>query len=232
MKVHRIPVNPARGLDNLPSEASHEMRFCNAKEVATLVAHLPERYRAMALVMEYGGLRVGEVTALRRHRLNVPTRTLAVVETLSEVKGHLFTNPPKTTAGRRTVALPAQVMAEVSAHLERHPTTPDGYLFTDPQGGPVRVPAWRRRVWGPATLDAGLGGVRIHDMRHTAVALWIASGANPLEVKKRAGHEKSSFTLDRYGHQFDNADTDRLAGLFVAPPAPGTVTPLRAVSPA
>jgi integrase len=44
-------------------------------------------------------------------------------------------------------------------------------------------------------------GLRIHDLRHTAVALWIAVGATPKEATVRAGHTSVSFTLDRYGHQ-------------------------------
>ena len=53
---------------------------------------------------------------------------------------------------------------------------------------------------------AGLDGLRIHDLRHTAVALWIAAGANPKEVAARAGHASVSFTLDRYGHLYPEAD--------------------------
>jgi integrase len=70
-------------------------------------------------------------------------------------------------------------------------------------------PPWalfRRRFWLPATRAAGLGGLRIHDLRHTAVALWIAAGANPKEVAARAGHASVSFTLDRYGHLYPEAD--------------------------
>jgi hypothetical protein len=63
---------------------------------------------------------------------------------------------------------------------------------------------------------AGLDGLRIHDLRHTAVALWIAAGANPKEVAARAGHTSVSFTLDRYGHLYPDADQalrDRLDAL-------------------
>ena len=70
---------------------------------------------------------------------------------------------------------------------------------------------FRRRVWRPATRAAGLDGLRIHDLRHTAVALWIAAGANPKEVAARAGHTSVSFTLDRYGHLYPEADTERCA---------------------
>jgi hypothetical protein len=56
------------------------------------------------------------------------------------------------------------------------------------------------------------------------VALWIAAGANPKEVAARAGHATVSFTLDRYGHLYPEADTalrDRLDALYgAAQPAP------------
>jgi hypothetical protein len=48
-------------------------------------------------------------------------------------------------------------------------------------------------------------GLRIHDLRRTAVALWMAAGANPKEAT-RAGHTSVSFTLDRYGHLYPDAD--------------------------
>jgi len=48
----------------------------------------------------------------------------------------------------------------------------------------MRVTSWRRRFWAPAVKIAGLEPLRPHDLRHTAVALWIASGANMLEVSE------------------------------------------------
>jgi integrase len=52
---------------------------------------------------------------------------------------------------------------------------------------------------------AALDGLRIHDLRHTAVALWIAAGASPKEVAALAGHTSVSFTLDRYGHLYPDS---------------------------
>jgi len=101
---------------------------------------------------------------------------------------------------------------------------PGALVFTAPEGGPLRVPAWRRRHWAAPAIEAsGLAPLRPHDLRHTAVALWIASGADPLEVSRRAGHASTSFTQDRYGHLFTEADSalaDRLARLV--PSSAGT----------
>jgi integrase len=112
--------------------------------------------------------------------------------------------------------------AAVDAGMVMHLTgsgDPEAFVFTAPQGGPLRVIAFRARVWRPATRKAELDGLRIHDLRHTAVALWIAAGAGPKEVATRAGHTSVSFTLDRYGHLYPEADTalrDRLDALYVA----------------
>jgi integrase len=74
--------------------------------------------------------------------------------------------------------------------------------------GVLRTSNFRVKVWLPAVRAAGLAPLRPHDLRHTAVALWIAAGANPKEVSVRAGHTSVSFTLDRYGHLFPGHDAE------------------------
>jgi integrase len=72
-------------------------------------------------------------------------------------------------------------------------------------------------VWRPATVAAGLEDLKVHELRHTAVALWIAAGASPKEVAARAGHTSVSFTLDRYGGLFEGHDRelrDRLDAMY------------------
>jgi DNA-binding CsgD family transcriptional regulator len=65
--------------------------------------------------------------------------------------------------------------------------------------------------------------LRIHDLRHTAVALWIAAGASPKEVARRAGHTSVKTVLDVYRHLYDEADValrERLEAMFVPVVAP------------
>ena len=141
-----------------------------------------------------------------------------VAEIVTEVGGRLRVGPPKTRASRRIVGLPLAVVDELAAHLAT-PAPPDAFVFTAPKGGPLRVIAFRARIWRPATRTAGLDGLRIHDLRHTAVALWIAAGANPKEVAARAGHTSVSFTLDRYGHLYPESDAalrDRLDAIYAS----------------
>jgi hypothetical protein len=72
--------------------------------------------------------------------------------------------------------------------------------------------------------------LRVHDLRHTAVSLWIAAGASPREIASRAGHTSVSIVLDRYGHLLPgsenrvNDELDRLAATaLVAVPSMTTI---------
>jgi integrase len=201
----------------LPRVEREEMRFLTPAEIARLADVIDPRYRVLVLVAAYGGLRVGELAGLRRRRVDLLRGTVEVAEIVTEAGGVLRFGPPKTRAGRRTVALPRAVVDELAAHLVR--AEPEAFVFAAPEGGPLRIHGFRARVWRPATRRADLDGLRIHDLRHTAVALWIAVGAGPKEVAARAGHTSVSFTLDRYGHLYPEADTalrDRLDALYVA----------------
>ena len=130
-----------------------------------------------------------------------------VAEIVVEVRGELYMGPPKTRAGRRIVTLPRSVVEELAEHLGPVGDA-DAWVFTADKGGVLRPSNFRVKVWLPAIRAAGLAPLRPHDLRHTAVALWIAAGANPKEVSVRAGHTSVAFTLDRYGHLFEGHDDE------------------------
>jgi hypothetical protein len=112
----------------------------------------------------------------------------------------------------------------------------DAYVFTSDGGATLRTSNFRAKVWLPAVRAAGAAPLRPHDLRHTAVALWIAAGANPKEVSVRAGHTSVSFTLDRYGHLFEGHDLelrDRLDAMLaegLKKAAASSVVQLRSVA--
>lgn len=206
-----IAANPAAGVA-LPVVARYEMRFLSPAEVARLAAAIDERYAALVWVGAYGGLRIGELAGLRRGRIRPPR--VQVVEQVVEVAGRLEVGPPKTAAGRRSVSLPAFVTRRLVGHVDaRVGPGPDALVFPSPRGGLLSRSRFRQRVWLPAVERAGLDGLRVHDLRHTAVALWISEGATAKQVAARAGHTSVSVVLDRYGHLYDDADDELAARL-------------------
>lgn len=74
-------------------------------------------------------------------------------------------------------------------------------MFPSPQGSVLRASTFRSRFWLPATKRAGLEGLRIHDLRHTAITLWLAAGVPIEEVTRDAGHDDPAFTIRNYVHR-------------------------------
>jgi integrase len=199
VQARLLPASPCEGI-RLPRIERREMRFLNAGEVDALSDAIHPRYRAVVLLAAYGGLRAGELFDLRAKRVDPLRRTVTIAETVVDVGGHLHFGPPKTKAGCRIVPLPRVAAEPLTAHLQTYARKPEDLVFAAPDGGPVQLNVWRQRFWVPAVRSAGLVHLLPHDLRHTAVALWIAAGANPKDVATRAGHSSVSFTLDRYGH--------------------------------
>ena len=204
-----IPSNPAAGV-KIPRERPREMRFLMAVEVEQLASVVPAQYSTLVFVLAYGGLRWGEAAALRRHRIDALAGRLQVAESLSDVGGELHFGTTKNHRGR-VVTVPPFLKAKLNEHLTTWiGSEPEALVFQSPEGTPLRNTNFRRRVWQPALKVAGLVGLRIHDLRHTAVALLIAQGAHPKAIQAHLGHSSIQVTLDRYGHLFP-ADIDRLA---------------------
>jgi integrase len=192
----RLAANPCRKVP-LPRDQHREPRFLTAGEVARLAGAIDPRYRSLVLLLGWGGLRIGEAVGLRRADVDLAAGQLRVTRSVAWVRGVPTVQAPKTAAGRRTVGLPRFVVDELRVHMDRH-AGPE-IVFPSPGGGLLDPNRFRRRQWAPAVDAAGLAPLRIHDLRHTAISLWIAAGADIRRVAGRAGHRSVGFTLSRYG---------------------------------
>jgi len=200
--------NPVAGVA-APKGARRQLRVLAPEEVEALAGTIDPRYRALVLLAAYGGLRTGELGALRVENVDFLQRRVRVVEAVSGKGTEVEVHDPKTEAGRRTVALPQFVMDELARHVEAFPPQPDGRLFAT-EGGLHIHSSTLFPAWDTARRRAGLTDVHFHDLRHTSVAFAIALGAHPKEIQTRLGHAQIAMTLDLYGHLFPGMD-DELA---------------------
>jgi integrase len=144
--------------------------------------------------------------------------------TATEIAGHLDYGPPKTKAGRRTIAIP-DVLADVLAqHLAAYPSeTP--FVFTTATGRPIRWTNLRRRQWRQA-VGGSVGAPMVpHDLRHTHAALAINERVHAKILQARMGHSSISVTMDIYGGLFPGFDEgvataldDAFSASFVSEP--------------
>ena len=96
--------------------------------------------------------------------------------------------------------LPQATLTRV-AHLVEGRDAGD-LLFTTSTGAAILHGNFYNRVWRPAVTAAALDPLRIHDLRHTAASLAVASGANVKAVQAMLGHASAAMTLDRYAGLF------------------------------
>ncbi len=217
----RLARNVTAGV-KLPADTSTPMRFLEPDEVAHLAETFRPHYRPLMYTAAYVGLRWGELAGLKPERVDLLRRTIVITEQLVEVGGHLPFGPPKTSASKRTVSVPAGLVELLTEHLGRRPVRTSGLVFPTASGTPMRRSNFRK-VWKRAVERAGWGeehrleGLTFHELRHTAAALAIAQGAHPLTIKERLGHSSIRTTMDTYGHLFpaqDEALAEALDGLF------------------
>jgi integrase len=195
-------VEKGAGVEHAP-----EMRVGKPSDISALVVAMTPRYRALILTAAYAGCRWGELAGLRKPNLDMDGARLTVIEQAVELHGGVrIVCPPKTDAGRRVVHLPAALVDALREHIDQFvDDDPDGLVFTNSKGEPLRMNNFRKRHWLPAVRKAGLGGLRFHDLRHTAGTLATVSGATIREVQARLGHASPAAAY-RYQHVLDDRD--------------------------
>ena len=211
-----------------PKVRPRRQLFLTASQLEQLAVACENRQEGagvLVLFLGWSGLRWGEAVALRVDAVVPARRRIRVREAATEVGGRLVFGSPKTHE-TRTVIIPRFAVDHLQPLLKGK--DPDELVFTAPRGGVWRGPNFRRRVFNPATVAAGLPKDLVpHDLRDTAASLMIASGASIKAVQRALGHASAKVTLDVYGSLYEEdlealADRmeERYAGQIAAPVLP------------
>lgn len=190
-----------------------ERPFVDAEVVLDLAATIDERYRALVLLAGFGGLRLGELLALRRSDVDLLHAIVRVeIQAVELRNGSRLVTPPKTDAGRRSVHIPAVVTDALDAHLLRYTApSPPALVFTGPLSETLRR-ATLYKAWDEARIAVGWPTLRLHDLRHAAGTLAAQTGATQRELMARLGHSTAS-AAQRYQHAAERRDADIAIGL-------------------
>jgi integrase len=183
---------------------------------------------AVALAL---GLRLGELLALAWGDVDLegtPPR-LTVRRSLKRIPGlGLVVDEPKTRGSRRTLHLPAPVVASLRAHRRRQlaerlaagdlwePLPLELDLVFRTEAGTALDPRNVRRAIGDLTDAAGLGRWSPHELRHSAASLLIAQGVRLELISEMLGHSSIRVTKDVYGHLVDELRGEAAAAMTVA----------------
>jgi integrase len=173
---------------------------------AVLKAAEESRYHPVLVLIAATGLRKGGALALHWQNVDLDAGALKVVATVMRIDGRLVISEPKTDRSRRVVPLAPVVVAmlrrqrtEQKAERLRagNQWTDSGLVFTTEFGGPVD-PRNLLRVMESAAKAAGVDGVGVHTLRHSAAVGWLEAGVHIKAVADLLGYSSIAVTGDVY----------------------------------
>ena len=203
---------------------SAERPTASVAEIAAAAEATPEHHRLAVLLPVWCQLRRGEVLGLQRRDIDLLHGKIRVERSVVRpMSGQVVVGPPKTSAGRRTIAVPSNIVPAVKDHLERFVGPgPEDWLFTSEAGGPM-LPSTLNRIWQRARKAIGRPDLFYHDLRYSGLTWAAASGASIAELMRRGGHANPTAAL-RYQHATE--DRDRVITAAPADLAAASVAPL------
>jgi integrase len=157
-------------------------------------------------LIAFRGLRRGEAVGLSWADVELERHLLVVRRSVVQLGSTPHLGEPKSSSGARRVALDSATVSVLRAHRAHQAAeqlaadvgwTDSGYVFTDDRGLPL-LPQLVSRRFDRIVRDSGLPPVRLHDLRHGAATLALASGASLKVVSEMLGHSTIGITADTY----------------------------------
>jgi integrase len=164
----------------MPRVEQGDPRWLTREQFKTLVRLLPEHTADMARFAVATGVRRSNITGLTWDRVDLRERFSYV--------------PGSQAKGGRGIPIPLndEAIAVLKRWRGKHPT----HVFVF-RGKPVYQVATRR--WREAVAEAGLPGLRFHDLRHTW-ASWHAQAGTPAYALRELGGWTTDTMVRRYSH--------------------------------
>jgi integrase len=210
-----LTVDPLAGM-RLPQGGGRRERVADRAEAQALITALPDGERALWACAFYGGLRRGELRALRWSDVDFDAGVIRVERGWDDKECE---QPTKTVAGQRCVPLAGVLKRALREHMVATGRRDDDLVFGRTARDPfiastVRahaLAAWRaendRRVseaHDPERIEL-LRPITLHEARHSAASYLIEAGLNDLELTAMIGHSDPRTTKMIYGHLFPDS---------------------------
>lgn len=217
--------SPLEGVRRAPGPRVREPAYLEPDQIRAFLAAVgrrpdPIHWRALFLLAITGGLRLGEIIAVRWANLDVEGRRYLVRESYVHTKAFKGFRAPKTAGSLAPVTVTPETMealqalrsAQAADRLARGEEPAELAFERQVHREPGRPmgPRTAIRNFRAALADADLPPIRFHDLRHTCAALWISLGSSAKAVQTQMRHTSIKTTFDVYGHLFE-ADQDAAA---------------------
>ena len=209
-----VPQNPALAADPVKVKPA-ELRIPAMGEVRAVQDIATKDFATYVQLAATVGARRGTMIALRVGNLDLANRRVTFTRAIAEgmegqvEKGTKADRPYVVSLGKATVT-------KLSEHLargaERARTVgvgfgPRSFVFSDDGGVSHWNLSWPSHAWRRYANKAGVSGLRLHDLRHTAASQMLMAGVPISIVAERLGCTEAN-VLRTYRHFIPGADRD------------------------
>ncbi len=217
-----LVVNVCDGL-KLAAVRSGRERIASPGEAEALLAVVPVGERAVWATALYGGLRRGELQALRAEDIDLANGVIRVERGWDEKEGVIDL---KSRAGRRRVPVAPILRDVLVEHRMTVPRKGGGLAFGRTATAPFYAKSLQERAdraWEKVNeieREASeqeereprlLSRITLHECRHTFASLMIAAGVNAKALQTFMGHSSIQVTFDLYGHLMPGSEAEAAA---------------------
>lgn len=214
-KVPEIPFNKLKR----PRKIERPRPHYTPDQVRHILAAASEPWGTFFAVLAMTGLRPGEALGLQWQDLDFIKQVIRV----NRSSWYGQTKLPKTTAGERTVPMPAELLHRLQAYRQIWPANPAGFLFATRNGRPPSTNKVQNDRLRPILKALGIytPGLGLYSFRHFVATQLLDVGASPKSVQAQLGHTDATFTVKQYGHvvpQHQAEAMGRLAANLNHPP--------------
>ncbi|MFI3140804.1 MAG: site-specific integrase [Clostridia bacterium] len=190
---------------SVPKEKKPFLDEHQAKELLNMVQE-PSQFNRIIKVLLYTGMRAGECLALRWQDIDFDNKTIHIENTLTDVAGKHWLQPPKTKNSNRYIGL-SSIVADILKEQEQFQEDKRNALkglykepcmvFTSETGNFVdrsRLNTMFRKF----VKDTEFDFITLHSLRHCNATLLINSGIDLKIVSELLGHSDISTTANIY----------------------------------
>ena len=196
-RYYDLDKNPCRKSKKMGKAKAGEMLFWTLDEYrkfSDAIKDKPASYYAFE-ILYWTGIRCGELLALTRGDFDLDKRKLYINKNFQHVKQEDRIMEPKSERSNRDIDLPQFLCREMEDYFEMlYKVKPETKIFDFKK-------SYLHHEMLRGCKKSGVKKIRIHDLRHSSVALMIEMNYSPAQIGGRLGHESVSIT-ETYSHLY------------------------------
>ena len=200
-RLYGLHDNPCKKVCKIGKANADELSFWTVDEYKQFRETLQDDifYKPLFELLFWTGCRVGEALALTARDIDFDKMQVSITKTYYRHNGGDIITKPKTESSVRNVSIPEDLGKALQEYIQRF----YGGLEQEDRLFPITDRAVQKKIVKSAE-KAGVKRIRVHDLRHSHVALLIEKGVSPLAIAERVGHDSINTTMNVYGHLYPN----------------------------